>query len=137
MNFTSKPTSLIALTIAAVLTAVAAAQSNPSARSAREWRRAHAQAIVDEFSALLSIPNISRDRANIQRNAEFIAKMMEKRGIAARLVSAEGANPVVFGQITTPGAVRTVVFYAHYDGAPLDPKEWKTPPFTPTIAESR
>jgi hypothetical protein len=33
---------------------------------------------VDEFVTLLAIPNIASDRANIQRNAETIAGMMEK-----------------------------------------------------------
>src|SRR5207248_5495401 len=44
-----------------------------------------------------------------------------------------GAPPVVYGEISTPGAVRTIIFYAHYDGQPLDPKEWKTPPWTPVM----
>jgi acetylornithine deacetylase/succinyl-diaminopimelate desuccinylase-like protein len=29
------------------------------------------------------------------------------------------------------------VFYAHYDGQPLDPKEWATPPFTPTLRDKQ
>jgi acetylornithine deacetylase/succinyl-diaminopimelate desuccinylase-like protein len=116
-----------------LLPATAAAQSNPAAQAARQWRQQHERAIIEEFEALLRIPNIATDRENIQRNAEFIAKMMETRGIASRLVSIEGANPLVFGEIRTPGAARTVVFYAHYDGQPLDPKEWTTPPFTPTL----
>ncbi len=110
-------------------------QSNPAARAARQWRQQHERAIVDEFVALLSIPNIARDRENIQRNAETIAMMMEKRGIMPRLVSVEGANPVVFGEIPAPGATRTIVFYAHYDGQPLDPKEWATPPFSPVLRD--
>ena len=48
-----------------------------------------------------------------------------------------GANPVVFGEIKAPGATRTIVFYAHYDGQPLDPKEWATPPFMPTLRDKR
>ena len=111
------------------------APSNPASQAARQWRRQHERAIVDEFVSLLAIPNVSNDRANIQRNAELIAKMMEKRGIASKLVSLPGANPVVFGEIKTSGASRTVVFYAHYDGQPLDPKEWASPPFTPTLRE--
>ena len=83
--------------------------------------------------ALLAIPNVSRDTANIQRNAEAIRDALIKRGVTARLVSVAGANPVVFGEIRTPGATRTIGFYAHYDGQPLDPKEWATPPFTPTL----
>ncbi len=119
--------------LAGLLACAAAAQTNPAARAAREWRQQHERAIIDEFVALLSIPNIASDHANILRNAELIKRMMEKRGIAARLVSVADANPVVFGEMKTPAAVRTIVFYAHYDGQPLDPKEWTTPPFQPTL----
>ena len=115
------------------LVVTAAAQTNPAARAARQWRQQHERAIVDEFVSLLSLPNIAADRANIQRNADEIQRLLEKRGIAARLVSVPGANPVVFGEIRSPGAARTIGLYAHYDGQPLDPKEWATPPFQPTL----
>jgi acetylornithine deacetylase/succinyl-diaminopimelate desuccinylase-like protein len=108
-------------------------QTNPAAQAARLWRQQHERAIVDEFVELLKIPNVSHDRENVRRNAECIVKMMEKRQIPSRLVTVEGANPVVFGEIRVPGAVRTLVFYAHYDGQPLDPKEWTSAPFTPTL----
>ncbi len=111
--------------------------TNPAALAARQWRQQHERAIVDEFVALLAIPNISRDRANIQRNAEAIAAMMQKRGIAAKLVAVPDSNPVVFGEIKTPGATRTIVLYAHYDGQPLDPKEWATPPFAPVLRDKQ
>lgn len=117
-----------------LIASAAFAQENP-AQAAHKWRQQHERAIVDEFIALLSIPNIATDRANIQRNADFIAKMLEKRGVTPKLVSILGANPVVFGEIRTPGATRTLVFYAHYDGQPLDPKEWATPPFSPVLRD--
>ena len=119
--------------LATLVPGEALAQANPAAQAARQWRQQHERVIIEEFATFLSIPNVARDRENIQRNAAFIAKMMEVRGIASKLVSVEGANPVVFGELKTPGAVRTIVFYAHYDGQPLDPKEWSTPPFTPTL----
>ena len=117
--------------------AAALAQTNPAVQAARTWRMQHERAIVDEFVGLLRIPNVSQDRQNILRNAELIEKMMEQRGVAARLVSVPGANPVVFGEIRTPGATRTIVFYAHYDGQPLDPKEWAAPPFEPVLRDRR
>ncbi len=123
------------LVVSLLLALVVVHAQNPAAQAARQWRQQHERAIMDEFVSLLAIPNIAADRANIQRNAETIAGMMEKRGIAARLVSVPGGNPVVFGEIKTPGATRTIVFYAHYDGQPLDPKEWATPPFTPTLRD--
>jgi acetylornithine deacetylase/succinyl-diaminopimelate desuccinylase-like protein len=120
-----------------LLPAVTLAQTNAAALAARNWRHQHERAIVDEFIALLSIPNIASDRENIQRNATAIAAMMARRGISTRLVSVPGGNPVVFGEIRTPGATRTVGFYAHYDGQPLDPKEWTSPPFEPTLRDKR
>jgi acetylornithine deacetylase/succinyl-diaminopimelate desuccinylase-like protein len=127
--------SVLPLLFTCLLTVVANSEPNPAANAARQWRLHHERAILDELVAFLSIPNITHDRTNIQRNAEFIATMMQSRGIASRLVSVEGANPVVFGELRTPGAVRTIVFYAHYDGQPLDPQEWTTPPFSPTLRD--
>lgn len=109
------------------------AQKNPASIAAHEWRQKHERAIVQEFETLLAIPDGASDRANIRRNAEAIEAMMSKRGIEPRLVSVPGSNPVVFGEIRTPGAARTIVFYAHYDGQPVDPKQWTTPPFEPTL----
>ena len=122
------------LVLAVVLAPLlAVAQDNSAAKAAREWRQQHERAIVDEFVELLKIPNLAADKVNIQRNAELIAAMLEKRAVPARLVSVPGGNPVVFGEIKTPGATRTIVLYAHYDGQPLDPKEWAMPPFEPTL----
>jgi acetylornithine deacetylase/succinyl-diaminopimelate desuccinylase-like protein len=123
--------------ICCLLSTTLYAQSNPAAQSARAWRRQHEHAIVNEFASLLAIPNISRDRENIQRNAEAIARMLEHRGIAPQLLSVPGSNPVVFGEIRTPGATRTIAFYAHYDGQPLDPREWASPPFEPTLRDKQ
>jgi acetylornithine deacetylase/succinyl-diaminopimelate desuccinylase-like protein len=127
---------LLALILLAI-PVLADAQANPAAQAARAWRQQHERAILDEFTALLSIPNIASDRPNIRRNADAIVAMLKKRGVAARQVSVEGGNPVVFGEIRTPGATRTIGFYAHYDGQPLDPKEWKSPPFAPTLRDKR
>lgn len=118
-----------------LLGAVAWGQTNPASLAARKWREGHERAIVDEFFGLLSIPDIPTDRANIARNAEVVAEMFRKRGVATQIVRVDPANPVVLGEIRTPGATRTIVFYAHYDGQPLDPKEWATPPFTPVLRD--
>jgi acetylornithine deacetylase/succinyl-diaminopimelate desuccinylase-like protein len=118
-----------------VAPAVAFAQENPSARAARQWRQQHEHAIVDEFVAFLKIPNLSTDTDGIHRNADALVEMLERRGVAARQISVAGSNPVVFGEIRTAGATRTLGFYAHYDGASLDPREWTTPPFEPVLRD--
>src|SRR6266700_2150737 len=117
------------------LAGLALAQVNPAATAARRYCEAHERAIVDEFVDLLAIPNIPTDRADIRRNADTIAKLLAKRGVSAQLVEYPGANPIVLGDLRTPGATRTIVLYAHYDGQPLDPKEWATPPFSPVLRD--
>ena len=63
--------------------------------------------------------------------------MMNQRGIATRLLEIEGAPPVVFGEIKTSGAKRTLIFYAHYDGQPVDPREWTSPPWKAVLRDVR
>jgi len=118
-----------------LLPAVVTAQTNPAAQAARQWRQQHERAIVNELVTLLAVPNVSSDTPNIQRNAELIAKMLGTRGLTAKLVSVPGGNPVVVAEIRTPGATRTIGLYAHYDGQPLDPREWASPPFEPTLRD--
>src|SRR5689334_14011359 len=124
---------LMALGLASI--AAAQTQQNPAAAAARSWREAHERAILGEFTELLAMPNLARDDAAIHRNAAAIAALLEKRGMKTQLLEVAGVPPVVFGRIDTPGATRTVVFYAHYDGQPLDPKEWATPPWQPVYRD--
>ena len=91
--------------------------------------------ILREFTELLAIPNLAKDEANIRRNAEHIAALLGRRGLAARLLDGEGGPPAVYGERTTPGAKRTIVVYAHYDGQPVTESEWATPPWTPTLRD--
>jgi acetylornithine deacetylase/succinyl-diaminopimelate desuccinylase-like protein len=116
-----------------LVTSIAWGQTNPAAVAARKWRQAHERAIVGEFIELLAMPNVARDESNIRKNAAAVAALMEKRGVKTRLLEVAGVPPVVFGEIRVPGASRTVVFYAHYDGQPVDPKEWATPPWQPVV----
>ena len=111
------------------------ADSNPAAQAARAWRETHERAILGEFLALLALPNVASDTEGIRRNAAAVSALFEKRGVKTRLLEVPGAPPAVYGEILTPGAARTIVFYAHYDGQPLDPKEWATPPWEPVVRD--
>jgi acetylornithine deacetylase/succinyl-diaminopimelate desuccinylase-like protein len=128
---------LKAALLSVIFAVLAHAQTNPAAAAAHQWRVAHEQAILAEFMGLLAIPNLASDAPNIRRNAIAVAAILEKRGVKTRLLEVPNAPPVVFGEIDTAGAARTVIFYAHYDGQPLDPKEWATPPWQPVIRDGR
>jgi acetylornithine deacetylase/succinyl-diaminopimelate desuccinylase-like protein len=103
----------------------------------RAFRQAHETEILAEYFGFLSIPNFALDAKNIRRNAEFIAAMLEKRGVKAQLLPPRtpDAPPAVFGEVLVPGAERTIVFYAHYDGQPVNPDMWHpaVKPFQPVF----
>ena len=101
---------------------------------AREYRRAHETEIMGEFVDLLSIPNVASDIGNMRRNAGRLIEMMERRGIEARLLEGNGP-PAIFGELKTPGATRTIGFYAHYDGQPVDETKWASDPFDPVLRD--
>ncbi|HVF88805.1 MAG TPA: M20/M25/M40 family metallo-hydrolase [Blastocatellia bacterium] len=102
--------------------------------SVRAHRQAHEAEILGELADLLSIPNVASDTANIRRNAERLVSMMSRRGIETRVLEGDGP-PVVFGELKTPGATRTIAFYAHYDGQPVDASKWATDPFKPVLRD--
>ena len=51
------------------------------AKQTRSWRANHEHEILAEFAELLAIPNLANDAPNIQRNAEALRAMCEKRGL--------------------------------------------------------
>ena len=126
-----------ALALACAAASLAAAQGNPAAQAARTWRQAHENTILSEFMTLLALPNLARDSAGIRKNAAAVSALFEKRGVKTQLLEVPGAPPVVYGEIPAANATRTVIFYAHYDGQPLDPKEWATPPWEPVMRDGR
>jgi acetylornithine deacetylase/succinyl-diaminopimelate desuccinylase-like protein len=102
----------------------------------RDYRRTHEHQILTEFIDFLSIPNVASDHENIRRNAALIVAMMKRRGLNPRLLEARSPTtpPAVYGEWKTPGARRTLVLYAHYDGQPTDPKQWTgTQPWSPVF----
>src|SRR3954468_20518192 len=104
--------------------------------SLRAYRASHDVEIVRELSSFLAIPNLASDRVNIRRNAEHLLAMMTARGISAKLLeSPSGGPPAVYGELPATGATKTVVFYAHYDGQPVDTTQWITPPWQPVLRD--
>jgi acetylornithine deacetylase/succinyl-diaminopimelate desuccinylase-like protein len=97
----------------------------------------HQRAIVSELVALLSIPNVAADTENIRRNATLLREMLRRRSFSTEILETDG-NPLVWGELKVPGARRTLLIWAHYNGQPADPKGWKQPnPFIPVLRGGR
>src|SRR5947199_347128 len=76
------------------------------------------------------------DTPNIRRNADAIRALCEKRGLTTKLLTLEGAPPIVVADLSNANAKRTVAFYAHYDGQPVDPAQWKSDPWKPVMRDN-
>jgi acetylornithine deacetylase/succinyl-diaminopimelate desuccinylase-like protein len=97
----------------------------------------HQKAIVDELVATLRIPDVAADRENIRMKAKHLEKMFASRGFQAELLETEG-NPLVYAELKVPGAQRTLLLYAHYDGQPVDRSKWKQDdPFQPILRDGK
>jgi acetylornithine deacetylase/succinyl-diaminopimelate desuccinylase-like protein len=111
----------------------------PDARAAdlraqvQDYRLAHEQEIVGRLDALTRIDSVAASPAGLAREADTLLGLLKTRGFDARLLSPKVGPPVVFGALDCSGCKRTVVFYAHYDGQPVTPSEWATPPFEPVM----
>jgi acetylornithine deacetylase/succinyl-diaminopimelate desuccinylase-like protein len=99
----------------------------------RDYRLRHDKEIVQELAAFSSLRNVARDRADMAANADALIAMLQRRGIAARRLEAAGSPAAVYGEVRAPGARRTLVLYAHYDGQPADPAEWHGNPWQPVL----
>jgi acetylornithine deacetylase/succinyl-diaminopimelate desuccinylase-like protein len=128
--------SAVALALAVPLAPARAAAPAHAETPVRAWRRQHETAILREFAGLLAIPNVASDSLNIRRNADTLVAMLERRGVRARLLESPGSPPAVFGTLAAPGAKRTLLFYAHYDGQPVVPRDWAGgDPWRPTLRD--
>ena len=109
------------------------AAQNAGAQAARSFREANGPRILRDYAELLSIPNVASDSVGIWRNAEYISQELAERGVESRLLTLPGANPIVYGELTVPGATRTLGLYVHYDGQPADPSNWTHEPWEPVF----
>lgn len=116
----------ILLLVVCVLQAPALSFSQTVQQKINQHTKENNVNLINEYIRFLSIPNVTRDSANILRNAEFIKTMMQDRGIKAEFLTGvtPDVNPVVFGEVKVPGAKYTLSFYAHYDGQPVNPSKW-------------
>ena len=121
---------LIALTAIALATSQTRAQQTPIGA----WRAQHEREIVDEFSALLSVPNVARNDTDMRRNAALLGEMFRKRGFTVETQAVTSGSPVILAALDAAPSRGVLTFYIHYDGQPVDSAGWtRCGPFAPCV----
>ena len=108
----------------------------------RSYREKNESTIYNDFISFLNIPNVATDTANIRKNADFLLQLMRSKGVEnLQLLEANDKNvpPVVYGEVRVAGATKTIIFYAHYDGQPVNSLLWANglSPFQPQLLDGR
>ena len=128
----------VVATVVVATACVSAVGQSAAGTVAREYATPRHAELLKGFQEFVSIPNVAADPAGLKRNADFLVAQLLQRGVATQLLTAPGlpaaTPPVVYGEIRTPGATHTFVFYAHYDGQPVTASEWTNgAPFNPEV----
>ena len=99
------------------------------------WKSSQGLTVLNDFRDLLSLPNVANDLNAMAVNADWIESYLSKRNFKTQRLSAGGA-PYIFAELKTPGAEKTVLIYAHFDGQPVKPQNWQTPAWSPQLRDN-
>jgi acetylornithine deacetylase/succinyl-diaminopimelate desuccinylase-like protein len=95
---------------------------------------------IEELFVLLRQPSISARYEGVEECASLLTRIMEKLGVQTRTFPLGGERnaPLVYGELLSPAAQKTVLIYGHFDVQPPEPlEEWESPPFDPVIRNGR
>ncbi|MGH9176903.1 MAG: M20/M25/M40 family metallo-hydrolase, partial [Vicinamibacterales bacterium] len=92
----------------------------------------HLDDYLDDLRALCRLPSVAAQGRAIDETADLTRRLLEKYGVAARVMPTSG-NPVVVGD-ASGGSEQTILCYNHYDVQPAEPLElWDSEPFEPEV----
>ena len=126
---------LIAAGLALLLAAPASAADLRGEVS--DYRAAHEAAIVGQLDDLVRLKSVAADPQGLAATGATLESLLKARGFETRSWSANGSPPIVYGLLKSPGARRTAIFYAHYDGQPETRAQWSSDPVEPVMPEWR
>jgi acetylornithine deacetylase/succinyl-diaminopimelate desuccinylase-like protein len=119
--------------ILAMLAIGGRAEAADSRAAIDAYVQAHQKDIIDQLDTMVRIESVAANPAGLTQQAAMLEDELRARGFAAKQVVEGGSPPLVFGALKAKGARRTVIFYAHYDGQPVTPSQWASPPFDPVM----
>lgn len=87
---------------------------------------------IDDIRAAIRIPGVSKTGEGLREMADFLGTRLGDLGACVTVHPGQVA-PIVEGELRSPTARHTLLFYSLYDVQPADPAEWTHPPFAAEI----
>lgn len=82
----------------------------------------HANATVALLAKLCRQPSVSAQRTGLQEMAVLVRDVLRETGFDTHLEPTCTGVPVVYGELKSSGAERTLLIYNHYDVQPPEPR---------------
>ncbi|MCB0685186.1 MAG: M20/M25/M40 family metallo-hydrolase [Saprospiraceae bacterium] len=79
---------------------------------------------IANLKEFVAVPNNGLNKADIDRNIEWLSSELEKRGLKTQILPTDG-NPLLFAEKIYDADLPTLLFYTHLDGQPVDPRKWQ------------
>jgi acetylornithine deacetylase/succinyl-diaminopimelate desuccinylase-like protein len=125
---------LLSLCIFSLISLFASAQPKPNLESIVQKHVKNYYADLYDFMVL---PSNAHIKEQIQPNLDWLKKAFEKRGFSTEALPT-GGHPVFFAEkkpaTLTTGPLKTLLFYMHFDGQPVEPEKWQQEsPYKPVL----
>ena len=93
-------------------------------------------ATLERHKEFVSIPNVSPDREQLIINMKWIQPYYEQLGFQISLLDTE-TSPIFLAEKIIHKDAKTILFYFHLDGQPVDPENWdQEDPFSPVLKKN-
>lgn len=95
---------------------------------------AHLESHLEAIQRWLRQPSISAQNVGIQEMAEMLRGDLEALGFAETALVPSDGHPGVWGYYDA-GAETTLMLYLMYDVQPVNPEDWRSPPFEARVID--
>jgi acetylornithine deacetylase/succinyl-diaminopimelate desuccinylase-like protein len=100
-----------------------------------KWVEPHLNQSFSELYEFLSIPNDSHFESQILENIEWLDQAFKHRNFDTKILKSKGMPSFFAEQICDP-KLKTVLFYMHIDGQPVDSSKWnQSNPYSPVLKQ--
>ena len=90
-------------------------------------------ATLHKHKELVSIPNLPINVPEMERNMKWVTEQYQQVGFTVKQLPSS-TLPVLFAERTIDENLKTILFYFHLDGQPVNPKAWdQEDPFIPIL----